>query len=279
MTAPAETGVGSQRRDRALGWLAVLAGLALAVGVQARAPVGVPLYDGVLVAEPYRYLHPTGDEVGDPSSASKPVPIPGGQSPVFAAITEESPPQAQLVAQQDAFEIPPGTSEIAATITPVDSTVQPADGHIAGNVYRFAVTGANDAPLVPKPCDICRTLVLRAPETVTDGTIVHLENGGWVDVPTQHAGQAAMFQVNAPAMGDYAVVPRAGARGVNEGAGIDPLLFGGIALGIFFAVVAGLFWYRRRPPPLPVAQLGPCRERTPSKRRGPRRPPGGRSGS
>ena len=62
-----------------------------------------------------------------------------------------------------------------------------------------------------------------------------------------------------------------------ERGGLDPLLFGGIALAAFFAVVAGLFWYRRRPPPVPVVRLGPGRGRMPSKRRGPRRPPSGRS--
>jgi hypothetical protein len=89
-----------------------------------------------------------------------------------------------------------------------------------------------------------------------------------------------MFQANAPAMGDYAVIvgtlPGGGGGGDS---GADLLLFAGIALALFFAAVVGLFWYRRRPAPVPVARLGPGRGRVPSKRKGPRRPPSGRSGS
>jgi hypothetical protein len=83
-----------------------------------------------------------------------------------------------------------------------------------------------------------------------------------------------MYQSNLEGLGDFAVVTNATS---GPGDGLDPLLFGGIALAAFFAVVAGLFWYRRRPPPVPVVRLGPGRGRTPSKRRGPRRPPTGRS--
>ena len=264
-------------RDRALGWLAVVIGLGLALTVQMRAPVGVPLYDGVVVVEPYRYLHPAGNQAGDPTSFISTPQVKGNQSPVFAAATEESPPQAQLIAQQDAFTVPGGTSTIEVSITPVDAEVQPAEGSIAGNVYRISVTDENGKPLVPKPCDSCRSLVLRAPDDVTEGAIAHLENGAWASIASLHAGVAAMFQANADSLGDFAVI--AGTSGVGLPGGIDPLLFGGIALALFFAVVAGLFWYRRRPAPVPVARLGPGRGRIPSKRKAPRRPPSGRSGS
>ncbi len=265
-------------RDRRLGWLLVLAGTALALGVQVAAPVGVPLYDGVVVVEPYRYLHPTGAEQGDPSSFTSTEDVTGNVSPFFAAPTDESPPQAQLVVMEDAFQLNAGTSHLNVSITPVDPVAPPTNGTIAGNVYRFAVTDDAGLPVPPKACDACRTLVLRAPETVTDGTVQRFADGAWKDVATFHAGVVAMYQANVDVLGDYAVVtgatggPTAGSTG-----GLDPLLFGGIALVAFFAVVAGLFWYRRRPPPVPVARLGPGRGRVPSKRRGPRRPPAGRS--
>ena len=94
-----------------------------------------------------------------------------------------------------------------------------------------------------------------------------------------HAGIAGMFQANAPAMGDYAIIVAAGPVSGGGDGGLDLLLFAGIALALFFAAVAGLFWYRRRPAPVPVARLGPGRGRVPSKRKAPRRPPSGRSGS
>jgi hypothetical protein len=270
-------------RGRALGWLSIVVGLGLALAVQLHAPVGVPLYDGVVVAEPYRYLHPTGDQPDDPTSASSTEHVAGGKSPIFAIATDEQPPQAQLVSQDDAFQVAPGTTELKISITPVDPAVQPTSGSIAGNVYRFAVTDQSGNPLVAKPCDTCRSLVLRAPEDVTDGAIGHLVNGAWVAVATFHAGTVAMFQANADTLGDFAVLvggaPPDGNGGGSSGLGLDPLVFGGVALGLFFVAVAVLFWYRRRPPPVPVVRLGPGRGRIPSKRKAPRRPPSGRSGS
>lgn len=265
------------RRERALGWLAVLVGLGLALAIQLRAPVGVPLYDGVIVPEPYRYLHPVGDQPGDPTSADATKTVQGARTPVFAVATDEQPPQAQMVVQEDAFQLPAGAASIHITITPVDPTAQPAQGAIAGNVYRFAVTTTDGQAIPTKPCDACRTMVIRGPDDLTEGTIAHLENGAWVNVATVHAGIAAMFQTNANAMGDYAILTGSGNNGTGGGGGLDPLIFGGVALALFFAAVAGLFWYRRRPAPVPVARLGPNRGRIPSKRKGPRRPPSGRS--
>ena len=269
-------------RDRALAWFAILTGLGLALAVQVRVPVGVPLYDGVVVTEPYRFLHPTSaDQPDDPTSADSTEPVSGSVSPVFAIATDEQPPQAQLVAQEDAFQLPPGTTELDISIKPVEPQALPTTGSIAGNVYRVAITNQAGAPVTAKQCDACRSLVLRAPPEVTDGTVAHFENGAWVGVATFHAGTVAMFQANTEALGDFAVITGAGSGGPGDGSGggIDPLVFGGIALALFFVAVVGLFWYRRRPPPVPVARLGPGRGRIPSKRKAPRRPPSGRSGS
>jgi len=265
-------------RDRALGWLALAVGLGLALAVQVWEPVGVPLYDGVVVAEPYRYLHPTGsDQAGDPTSAEATKAVDAAFSPVIVLATTEQPPQAQLIAQNDAFELPAGTTELRISITAVDPEAQPTSGSIAGNVYRVAITNQDGTPVTAKPCGTCRSIILRAPEGVAEGTIGHLENGAWITVETTHAGVVGMFQVNATGLGDFAVLSGTGPPG--SGGGLDPLLFGGFALAVFFVAVAALFWYRRRPPPVPVARLGPGRGRVPSKRRGPRRPPSGRSGS
>ena len=264
------------RSDRRLGWLLVLAGGALGLALQVAVPVGVPLYDGVVIPDPYRYLHPTGNEPGDPSSYTATEDVTGNQSPVFAAATEESPPQAQIVVMEDAFQLNPGTTTLNISITPVDPVAPPTDGTIAGNVYRFAITDDSGQPVAPKSCEACRTLVLRAPDGVNEARVQHFADGAWTDVKTDHAGIAAMYQSNLDALGDFAMVT--GATGASGPAGgLDPLLFGGIALAAFFVVVAGLFWYRRRPPPVPVVHLGPGRGRMPSKRRGPRRPPSGRS--
>jgi hypothetical protein len=267
-------------RDRTLGWLAVAVGLGLALAVQLRAPVGVPLYDGVVVAEPYRYLHPSGDQPDDPTSASSTEDVSGSQSPVFAIATDEQPPQAQLIAQSDALQLPPGTTQLQISIKPIDPQAQPTAGAIAGNVYRFAVTTQGGAPVTVKSCEACLSLVLRTPPEVVDGTVAHFENGAWAAVNTFHAGTVAMFQANAASLGDYAVITGSGGGAGGGSGGADVLLFGAVgALALFVVAVAGLFWYRRRPPPVPIARLGTGRGRIPSKRKAPRRPPSGRSGS
>ena len=263
-------------RERTVGLLAIAVGLGLAVAVQARWPVGVPLYDGVSVIEPYRFLHPTGDQVGNPTSFEATKDVTGSISPTILAATTESPPQAQLVAAEGAFDLA-GSTSVKVSITPVETTVQPQDGALASNVYRFSVTSASGVPLTLKPCDVCRTLVLRVSDEALEATIAHLENGAWVELQTVHGGASAMLQINANAMGDYVVIAATAPNGGDSG-GADALIFGAIALALFFAAVAGLFWYRRRPPPIPVAQLGPTRGRIPSKRKAPRRPPSGRSG-
>jgi hypothetical protein len=261
-------------RQRA-GWLAILAGAGLALGVQVAAPVGVPLYDGVVVQEPYRYLHPTGDQAGDPTSFSTTKAIEDGVSPDFAAATLEEPPQAQVIARRDAFDVPPGTASLQVSVTPIEPPAQPPEGAIAGNAYRFRVTdqAGNDVPV--KPCEACLSLVLRAPDGTEVATVKRFAGGVWLDVGTVHAGIVGMYQTNPTAMGDYALIAT-----VSE-AGLDLKLVAlGIGLALVFVAFIGLMVVRARPAPAPIAPRGrgELAARVPSKRKRPRRPPGGRSG-
>jgi len=275
---------------RRSGWLVVLLGAGLALAVQVSEPIGVPLYDGVVVVEPYRFLHPADGQVGDPTSYTAELPIVEGVSPVVVAATTESPPQAQLIAQRDAFELTPATTSIRASITPIEPpAVDPGatPGPIAGNVYRFTVTDQSGNPLRPKSCQDCLSLVLRAPETATEGTIIRFSGGAWTGVSTVHAGVVGMYQSNPTALGDYAVV----ASVASGSGGVDltlVVLGGGIVLIVLAFVL--LIYLRQRPPPAyPTRRAGTGARsgsgarpttptRVPSKRRGPRRPPSGRSG-
>jgi hypothetical protein len=97
----------------------------------------------------------------------------------------------------------------------------------------------------------------------------------------------ALYQTNPEATGIYAVVATGG-EGIGGALRVlleDPVLLlagGGIAL-VFIAFVALLF-LRARPAPVPAARFpredaSPHASRVPSKRRGSKRPPSGRSGS
>jgi hypothetical protein len=278
MTRPT-TGIGSsvgRSPDRVIGVLSIIAGAALAFGAQVLAPVGVPLYDGVAVQEPYRYLHPSGLQPGGPSSYAKSVAVAGGASPQIAAPTTESPPQAQLIVLTDALALPPGTTRLDVSITPVDPPAVAPGGQIAGNVYRFTISDQSGTPVVIKPCSGCVSLVIRAPENTGNARLQHFANGVWTDVETVHAGTAGMYATTPTVLGDYAVVTGGavanggdGGDGGERGLGLESyLVAGGAAVILILLFVAALVARRRSdvaPPPRARA--------IPSKRKRPNKPP------
>jgi len=263
------SGAASNRR---LGWVVVAVGALLVVAAQVARPVGVPLYDGVTVQEPYRFLHPSGDQAGSPTSYDETKAVESGLAPTIAAATTESPPQAQLIAQRNAFELTDGATALHVTITPVDAPPPPDGGTIAGNVYRFSVTDQAGAPLSVRACDGCLSLSLRAPDGTGEATLKRYADGAWQDVETNHAGILNSFQTNATAMGDYAVIAV-----TEEAVGLDPLIVGGLALVGVLLVLGAFLLFRVRPAtPAPSPE---ARTRIPSKRKAPRKPPQGRSRS
>ena len=271
-------------RERRLGWLAVLAGGALALAVQVAAPVGVPLYDGVVVQEPYRYLHPTGDQAGSPTSFSATVPVTGPESPTIVAATTENPAQAQVIGQEGAFVLTPSATSLQVSVTPIEAPPPPEAGSIAGNVYRFSVADQAGTQLAITPCDGCISLVMRAPEGVGVASIQRYADGAWREVVTLHAGMVALYQTNPTALGDYAVIA------MDEPAvGIDPVVLAGgaIALVLFLGVVFLLFRVKQAPEEPPTTGRGSRGasgglssrppSRIPSKKKPGRRPPSERS--
>jgi hypothetical protein len=275
--------------ERRLGWLAVLAGAAFALGVQLAAPVGVPLYDGVVVAEPYRYLHPTGTHAGQPTSFEADQPVIGGASPAFAAATTESPPQAQLIAQTGAFMLSPGATSVHVSITPVESpAVTPPGGTVAGNVYEISVTDQAGTALAIATCDGCLSLSMRAPEGTDTATLMRFAGGAWAEMDTLPVGIVSMFQSNPTGLGDIAVVVSgtstgSGTPGPGLGnQGIDPVVIFGVGAVLLWLLVFGfIVWQRVRPapPPGPPARgtrKGIPSKQPPAKQRPPRRPGSGR---
>ncbi len=259
--------------ERRLGLFVLVAGALLVLGVQIARPVGVPLYDGVVVQEPYRFLHPANGQSGAPTSYSGQKPVAGDQSPIFAAATTENPPQAQLISQRGAFTLTPGATGVLVSITPIEPPAPPPGGAIAGNVYRFVVTDQSGTPLDVRQCSGCLSLLMRAPETTEDASIKRFANGAWQDVETVHAGMVDLYQTNATAMGDYAIIANLESPGAggDDGTilGLDPIVAGGGLVMIVLLVIGAvlLFGVKQAPPePEPAP-----RSRIPSKRKGPRR--------
>ena len=263
---------------RRLGGLLVVGGGAIALALQVVTPVGVPLYDGVAIVEPYRFLHPSEGQSGDPASFQGTQEVTEGASPTIAGRTSEQPPQAQLIGQRGAFALNDGSTAVVTTITPVDPPATPTTGEILGNAYDVSVTDQTGDALAIGTCNGCVSLVLRAPEGSPPGTVMRFDNGTWAELVTRHAG-IGLYQSNPDATGIFAVVGTGGAGG----GGIDlVLVLAIVGIVLIFVAFVALLYLRSRPARLPVAEFrrGDAPRpaaRTPSKRKRPKRP-SGRSG-
>jgi hypothetical protein len=199
-----------QRPRRRAAVLSLATGLAMALAAAwtARLP-GPPLYDGVVVAEPYIWLDPPPGHPGNPPSGKATIAVKGSSSPLVTlsdlgpnATTE---PQAQLLIPPGALVMPPGTTSLTVTITPVEPSVPLTTGYIAGNVYRILITTQTGAP-VSAGTSSESTVVLRAPDPTTpNATMVQLVNGTWTSLDTQPEGAGAQFIATVASFGDFAL--------------------------------------------------------------------------
>ena len=206
--------------------------LAVGVAVIALAQLGTPhrappLYDGVVVEEPYRYLSPPPGAPGSPKSYTATEPVQGGQSAELVAATPESPPQAQLVAGAGSFQLPPGSTAVTVSIQPVAPASSPPDLVLVSNVYRFSVTNQAGAPL--KPAAGVK-LLLRAPTADPNPATVRWNESAWQEVPSEHE-IAGMVSANVSELGDFAV----GVRRSSGPFGFDPVV---LAAALFTAVAS-----------------------------------------
>jgi len=196
-----------------------------------------PLYDGVVISEPYRWVIPPAGGAAAPGIFDGTEAVEAGASRAFAAATSETPPQAQLLAPADAFAVPAGTSELHVTITPL---APPAGAAIVGNAYRLTVTGAGDSVVPVRPGAVV-TIVLRAPAGTEDARIVELDaSGSTTAIASAASGQPDGYVATVSALGTFAIAGTAG------GARVDQVL---VTLGCIAAVGLGgllLLWRRER---------------------------------
>jgi hypothetical protein len=205
----------SSRRRAGAVWLAV--GLTWVAVVQVVAPpFGPPLYDGVVAVDPYRWLSPPPGRPGGAVGATSEVPVIDRGSPLVAVATPEQPPQAQIFAAPGAFPLPPGTTSVNVAITPIPPAAAPADGHVAGNVYRITVVGKDGTPLTAPPSARV-SVVLRGPEEVVEATIERFRGGSWQPLQTSPAGLGGTFLTVVSEFGDFALVVAGAATSASPG--------------------------------------------------------------
>jgi hypothetical protein len=238
--------------------LCLATGVALIGAARLAIPGAPPLYDGVVVQEPYRYLTPEQGQAGSPTSFHATQGVTGATSPAFVAATAENPPQAQLVAPDGAFILPPATSSLDISIEAVAPVTTPQGKELAGNVYRIRVAGSSGAPLgvsgATRP-----TLVLRSPHPLSAGVIGQYVDGAWQELATAPAGQLGLLSANVAGLGDFAVLVASSTT--TLGFDISPFVVGG-ALATVVAAIAILLllrWDRGRTPARTTPAAGPGR--------------------
>jgi len=205
-------------------------GLVAIAATQLVAPVISPLFDGVVVNDPYRYLSQPPGADGSPTAADTSVPIQGTVSPAFAAYTQETPPQAELLAHGGELQLDATDTGLRVTIDPIPPASGEANPKIVGNIYRFVVTDqAGDAvPLLPGQTI---TLALRSPAGLAAGGVIsRFADGAWQPQVTQPSGLPDFLITNTDAFGDFAIFGKV--RPVSTGE--SPLLL------VAALVVAGL---------------------------------------
>lgn len=221
-------------------------------------PVDLPLFDGVIIVEPYRYLTAPSGAQNSPSSAKVTLQVEGGISPGFAVYTTETPPQAEVLGKGGEFALGAETTSLTVTIDPVSAPAGAASSGIAGNVYRVAVVDQSGAA-VPLAAGQTVILALRGPAgTAVDATIARFSDGAWDPVKTAPSGLHDLFLTDAEAFGDYAVL---GQVAPSTG-GLDPqfLLWALVAAGLI-VLVAWRFRGRSNPPGQPNNHSGRPRQR------------------
>ena len=249
---------------RRAAFLSLTAGLAVMAAAQIAAPfAGVPLYDGVIVQDPYRYLSPGSNQAGSPTDGHASVQVSGPLSPQVAAATGESPPQAQLISAPGTFAVPASARTLTLSIKPVPVSTATGTERIVGNVYRFAaVDDRGEAIAIGSGTG--PTVVLRAPQGALSVTIGQLVDGSWQDLPTQPSALAGFYAASVKQLGDFALLsaPPSGPSG------LDPIIIQGVVLAVVALLVGGtLFWQRRQrigvpgrprgqrtPPPTPTSR-------------------------
>jgi hypothetical protein len=198
---------------------------------------GPPIYDGLpLQTEPYRYLQPSPGQAttAPPTSASENVKPQQGLP--FIVNTGESPPQAELQADPNAFPIPPSVQSVIITITPVPPAAPIPNGRLDGNSYRMSVMLPGGSPLPVLPGKHV-TVYLRGTGALGKTVMDRFSNGRWTSLATQLPG-SGFHAAGSDQLGDFALVLLPGGAG-GLGSGVTAaIVIGAILVGIAILLTA-----------------------------------------
>jgi hypothetical protein len=164
-----------------------------------------PLFDGVVVVEPYVWLDPPPGELGGAKGTSARVGVAAGRSDIIAVATSEQPPQAQVLADPGALTLGKGATSLTVSITPVEPIEPVSDGYIDGNVYRIEIGDQLGRPATAPASAYVSIIVRAADPTDTDATIERFDGASWTKLDTSPNGDSGFLAV-VTEFGDFAVV-------------------------------------------------------------------------
>lgn len=214
----------------------------------------VPLYDGVgFPDEPYRYVSPPTaglNTSSPPSDATASVRMSEGVNIDDASLTTtEQGPQALAYISEKSVTIPSNLAQLTLRIEPVapSSKDQPADGQIAGNIYRLSTDNVSTASF--HDASDSSIIDLRLPQANTGGArpgIEYRANGStkWDRLETLQAGND-IYQTPIAGFGDYAMVMLKSIVGDDTATQVKhrslalPMVLGGI-VGIIVLTIIGI---------------------------------------
>ena len=205
--------------------LAVIAlGIGMAAAAQLGAPLaGPPLYDGVVVVQPYVYVNPPAGKPGGAKGASAHVSMNGPKNAVVAVATPEQPPQAQVVAGDGTLILPSSATALDVSITPLDPTVGASAvgaAEVLGNVYRIAIVDQAGAAATALPSSLV-TVVIRAPGDVAGAQVGQVINGAWYPLKSEPMFGSTYVAV-VTSFGDFAVIVPGTSPAIPSGPGASP---------------------------------------------------------
>ena len=175
---------------------------------QVAAPLAAPpLYDGVVVVQPYVYVNPPAGKPGGAKGASAHVPMNGPKNAVVALATPEQPPQAQVVAGDGTLILPPSATALDVSITPLDPSVDasvPGAAQVLGNVYRITIVDQAGAAATALLSSLV-TVVIRAPGDVAGAQVGQVVDGSWLPLKSEPMFGSTYVAV-VTSFGDFAVI-------------------------------------------------------------------------
>lgn len=188
-----------------IGWALVVLGLGLATVARMAEPGAPPLYDGVVVIEPYLWLDAPLDHPEGAEGVIDDVQVGPAGSETVAVSTPELSPQASVFGVRGALKLPKGARQLTVSIQPVRPTVGPPSGYIDGNVYRFEVTDQEGRKVTADPKAQVTVVLRAADQSLVEATIERFDGVAWRPIETNSGGVDAFYAI-VTEFGDFAVV-------------------------------------------------------------------------